>query len=102
VAEALACAKPVLISNKVNIWREIQHDGAGLVGDDTQQGVHQILEAWRLMPIVARQTMSQNAVRSFQRRFTVDIMAESLFCLIRQQEENRFAGMPSTGDGSMS
>ena len=31
VAEALAAGMPTLISNKVNIWREIQSDGAGLV-----------------------------------------------------------------------
>lgn len=30
VAEALACGTPVLISNKVNIWREIQAGGGGL------------------------------------------------------------------------
>jgi len=31
VAEALACGTPVLISDKVNIWREIVAGGAGLV-----------------------------------------------------------------------
>ena len=31
VVEALACGKPVLISDKVNIWREIEADGACLV-----------------------------------------------------------------------
>ncbi len=31
VVEALACGKPVLISDKVNIWREIAADGAGSV-----------------------------------------------------------------------
>jgi glycosyltransferase involved in cell wall biosynthesis len=29
VAEALACGKPALISNKVNIWREVQNGGGG-------------------------------------------------------------------------
>ena len=30
VAEALACGTPVLISDQVNIWREIVQDGSGL------------------------------------------------------------------------
>ena len=38
IAEALACRLPVLISNKVNIWQEVQSDGAGFVGLDTVRG----------------------------------------------------------------
>lgn len=38
VVEALACAKPVLISDKVNIWREMAEDGCGLVAPDTAAG----------------------------------------------------------------
>lgn len=34
VAEAMVCGKPVLISNKVNIWREIEVDGADIVQSD--------------------------------------------------------------------
>ena len=43
VVEALACGKPVLISNKVNIWREIEADGPGLVEDDTAEGTENLL-----------------------------------------------------------
>jgi glycosyltransferase involved in cell wall biosynthesis len=34
VAEAMALSKPVLITNKVNIWREVEADGAGLITND--------------------------------------------------------------------
>src|SRR5262249_23386297 len=46
VSEALACGKPVLISNRVNIWKEIREDGAGLVEDDTERGSSSMLEVW--------------------------------------------------------
>jgi len=44
VVEALACGRPVLISNKVNIWREISEHGAGLVEDDTILGTSHLIQ----------------------------------------------------------
>jgi len=43
VVEALACGKPVLISNQINIWREIAEDGAGMVEEDTEGDVEKLL-----------------------------------------------------------
>jgi glycosyltransferase involved in cell wall biosynthesis len=43
VVEAMACGKPVLISNKVNIWREIVEVGAGIVENDTFRGTQLLL-----------------------------------------------------------
>lgn len=44
VVEALACSTPVLISNKVNIWREIVNDGAGFADEDDRDGTTRLLE----------------------------------------------------------
>jgi glycosyltransferase involved in cell wall biosynthesis len=44
VVEALACNKPVLISDKVNIWREIDSDRAGIVESDTLHGTRQLFQ----------------------------------------------------------
>jgi glycosyltransferase involved in cell wall biosynthesis len=46
IVEALACSKPVLISNQVNIWREIQDFNAGIVADDTLEGTINLLGSW--------------------------------------------------------
>ena len=46
VAEALACQCPVLISDKVNIWREIAEGQAGCVAPDSLAGTVQLLEEW--------------------------------------------------------
>src|SRR5688572_12599742 len=54
VVEALACRTPVLISNKINIWREIEAAGAGYVENDDLPGCARLLERWSTTPPAAR------------------------------------------------
>ena len=54
VVESLACGVPVLISDKVNLWREIEADGAGLVAPDTLEGTRQLLGRWLALPAEER------------------------------------------------
>jgi len=46
VAEAMACSLPVIVSNKVNIWREIIAHDAGFAGEDTMEGTTTLLRRW--------------------------------------------------------
>jgi glycosyltransferase involved in cell wall biosynthesis len=78
VAEALGCGLPVLISDKVNIWREIDADGAGLVAPDTLEGTRQALGRWLALDAAGRQRMAQQARDTFEQRYTVQAMQESL------------------------
>ena len=78
VAEALGCGLPVLISDKVNIWREIEADGAGIVNPDTVVGTERTLRRWLALDTAGRQKMAQQARVTFERRFTVHAMATSL------------------------
>jgi glycosyltransferase involved in cell wall biosynthesis len=78
VAEAMSCERPVLISNKVNIWREIEKDGAGLVGADDQAGVTTLLRRFLDMELPARKIMGERARASFLSRFHIDRAAEDL------------------------
>jgi len=78
VAEALACGLPVLISNKVNIWREISEDGAGLVEEDTFSGTVSLLHRWLALDCRDRQRMRQAALQSFAARFEINQAADRL------------------------
>jgi len=82
VAESLGCGLPVLISKKVNIWREILSDDAGFAEEDTQSGTDSLLRRWLALSEHKRMEMKANAVRSFQTRFRVDAMAHSLLDVI--------------------
>jgi glycosyltransferase involved in cell wall biosynthesis len=78
VVEALACGVPVLISDKVNIWREVAGDGAGLVAPDTVAGTERNLKRWFALDEQARARMRAQAAATFRERFTVEAHARRL------------------------
>lgn len=82
VAEALSCGTPVLISNKVNIWREVESDGAGIVGEDNLEGTCQAISSWLMLDEVARNEMSLRAKSAFSRRFHIDKVVDSFLSVI--------------------
>jgi glycosyltransferase involved in cell wall biosynthesis len=82
VAEALACGLPVLISDKVNIWREVQSAGAGLVAADTVEGTANLLTGWLSLTSDQRQAMRHAARELFHRRYTIDAMAQDLLDVV--------------------
>ena len=78
VVEALACGRPVLISDKVNIWREIEADAAGLFADDTVAGTASLLTRWFALSDAERQAMCLRARASFESRYQIDRATASL------------------------
>ena len=78
VSEALAAGVPALISNKVNIWREIKADGAGMVGEDTLEGTCGLLQSFLEMPTEQKLAMRRRARACFEARFEIRKAAESL------------------------
>jgi glycosyltransferase involved in cell wall biosynthesis len=72
VAEALAFGVPVLISNRVNIWREIESEYAGFVEQDSLSGTIKLLEAWNRLEETGRATMRANCRPCFNRHFDLD------------------------------
>lgn len=78
VVEALACGTPVLLSDRVNIWREIAQDGAALVEKPTEEGVERLLHRWLMLEPSSRQKMRDAARSSFLRRFEVTHAAKNL------------------------
>jgi len=84
VAEALACGKPVLISNKVNIWREIEADAVGFVSDDTVLGAVHNLRRWLRLDPQQYADMSGRARRCFTERFHIQRGAQRLLEIVRE------------------
>jgi glycosyltransferase involved in cell wall biosynthesis len=85
VAEALACGVPVLISNKVNIWREIVSDGGGFAEDDDVSGTYRLLEQWSELRPMQRAAMREHARRCFLRHFDIASTSGNLFNLFAER-----------------
>ena len=83
VAEALGCGKPVLISNQVNIWREIEASGAGFVEDDTLEGCKRLLLSWSELANPDRTKMQDQAKLCFENNFRVESSVATILEILR-------------------
>ena len=82
VVEAMACGKAVLISNRINIFQDIEEAGAGLVNNDSADGVQCLIKTWVEMSAEKRNKMSQRAKQLFETRFTIQSAARQMIdCL---------------------
>jgi len=84
VVEALAAGVPVLISNRVNIWREIEADRAGFVESDNLDGTTRLLQRWIDTPELERQKIRQNARKCFDQRFEINRAVDSLLQILNE------------------
>ena len=78
VAEAMACGRPVLITDKVNIWREVEACGAGLVAPDDLAGTVSLLRRFLSLDAAQKAVMGEAARRGFEQSFDVRSAATSL------------------------
>lgn len=82
VVEALACGTPVLITNQINIYREIQDGKAGLIESDTSVGIEKMLFNWLNLTDEEKMLIQQNARNTYLTQFTVEVAAQSFKKLI--------------------
>lgn len=82
VAEAMALGKPVLITNQVNIWREVEADGAGIVVNDDVDGVAAGLLTMCAQTPEERRAMGARARQCFIDRYDLEENAMQLLALM--------------------
>jgi glycosyltransferase involved in cell wall biosynthesis len=82
VAEALGCGVPVLISDKVNIWREIAEREAGFIAPDTLDGARQLLLRWADTSNIDRSRMRRNARATFVEYFEITRTAHAFLGVV--------------------
>lgn len=78
VAEALACNLPVLITDKINIWREVAAGGGGLVAHDDVDDFARIIRRFIEMSKEEKEQMAARARNVFVKHFDVKVVAANL------------------------
>ncbi len=84
VVEALAAGLPVLISDRVNIWREVVEDDAGYVENDDLAGTTRLIERWINASPAESETMRTKAQECFARRFEIGHATDSLLSILNE------------------
>jgi glycosyltransferase involved in cell wall biosynthesis len=100
VAEALACGVPVLISNKVNIWREIEQDQVGLVDSDDTDGAIRLLERWAPLDGSWREEVRPKCRDCFLRRFEITKAAHGVIDVFQSLLDARRSGGAASRRGT--
>jgi glycosyltransferase involved in cell wall biosynthesis len=85
VVEALAVGLPVLVSNHVNIWREIEADRAGYIESDDLTGTTRLIERWLSTSEQEREVMRTNARKCFAQRYQIDRAVDTLLRILREE-----------------
>jgi glycosyltransferase involved in cell wall biosynthesis len=81
--EAMACAKPVIISDRVGISKEVQENNAGLVVGCSANG---LCQAIKLLSDNAslREALSGNAKKMVARYYNIDVIAERMLGIFKE------------------
>lgn len=91
VVEAMSAGCPVIISDKVNIWREISEAGAGIVVPCDVQQTADAISGLLANPVQARE-LTKNALRLVEQKFSwksVIVKMTELYDALAAQERER-------------
>ena len=91
IAEAMASNLPVIVSDKVNIWREIERYQAGLVCEDSVDGAAACLARWQAFNGEEITALRLRSRQCFEELFNYDVTAKMVLEIVDQiaQETRR-------------
>ena len=83
IAEALSVGTPVFLTNKVNLWREVVDCCAGIVSDDHQEGILELVHKWSRGE---HDQLVENTVSCFREKFNISKTAENIMSLFSKNK----------------
>lgn len=86
VVEALACGKPVLISNKVNICKEVENGKAGMIANDSFAETFSLLKKYYQLQPEEQLSLGKNARSLFLKKYQIDRAANEMLQVLQQDQ----------------
>jgi glycosyltransferase involved in cell wall biosynthesis len=79
VADALACGTIPLMSDKVNIARDVEADGAAIVDTDTSEGTARLIDRFLALSEAEREIMRRKARTCYEDRYALKNAAQAVY-----------------------
>lgn len=89
VAEAMSCSKPVLISNKVNIYQEVASSGGGIVENDDLEGTNKAFSRFKALSEPEVAAMGRAALSCFHEKFELEQSAKDFIRVLEEAAKSR-------------
>ena len=83
VVEALSCKKPVIITNKVNIWKIIKNNSAGIVTNDDFNSFYSGFKRYLKINKREYKVYCNNAYNCFNNNFNIEKTSQKLINFIK-------------------
>ena len=87
VAEALGCARPVIVSDQVNIFADVQRAGAGMICRDARDSVAAAMAGFFRLDAGSRAAMGERGKQLFKSRFNIARTAEQLVDILGRAKQ---------------
>ena len=88
IVEAMACKLPVLITNKVNIWKDIANTNSGIVEDDTLIGIIKGFDKWMALNRDEKILMREAAYTTYENQYTASTTCKKFVEILQHQSDN--------------
>ena len=76
IAESLSVGKPIITTNKTNIWKILKSYNAGFISNDDYNGLVKSLIKWNLLKKNEYKRMSKNSLKCFRENFYKDTVVK--------------------------
>jgi glycosyltransferase involved in cell wall biosynthesis len=88
VAEAMSCKKPLIITNKVNIWKTIRKDSVGFISNDSFPSFYLSFKKYLKLDKIEYKEYSKNSYNCFIKNFHMKPIAEKFVNYLKDEFKN--------------